>query len=532
MKKAITQLLKYEIVEDIRDDMFVVGSNTYIAIGRPIRWGTDNNETASEVEDVTFSTNYRNQIYRDMVAMKKVQTADMVLVVPRVDWETGTTYDYYVDHLDMFTHESRALLGNVDATSGSTSVEEAETDLFDSGIVVGDIVEIGGVDVREVIALNTSTGILTVNSAVTQTYSNADIVVLGNTYPNYANTFYVRNSKDQVFKCMDNDDAAVSTVEPTIDIDGQLPENPYIKTGDGYKWKYLYTIPYGLKRKFFTSKWMPVVSDDQVTAGSEDGRIDIIQITDGGTGYYLDGQSGNSNSLSIVTVTGDGTGASVTAKVESGVITDLNIIDGGGNYTNAVVTITDNDQLAGGNTATFDVVISPPGGHGSNPAKELGCFALMVTTELSGTENDKIPVGTVGLSQDFDFRQISILRDPKTANGLYANASVYRACHRLGVTDPGITNFVADETITSANLTATVVSWNPNTNELDINNVNGTLAAVSQITGQSSGAVSTIISITEPEITLFSGDVLYVENRQKITRDVDQTEQIKIVLAF
>lgn len=533
MKKAITQLLKYQVVEDIRDDMFVNQANTYVAIGRPIRWGGDEVETSSEIEDIEFSTNYRNQIYRDMVALKKIATADMCLVVPRVDWETGTNYDYYTDHINIFSHQGRELLGNVDASSGSTTVTESDLNLFDSGIVAGDIVEIGGVDVKEVISVNTAAGTLTVNSAVSQAYDNAEMVILSNSYPNYANTFYVRNSKDQVFKCMDNDDGAASTVEPTIDIDGQLPENPYIKTGDGYKWKYLYTIPYGLKRKFFTSSWMPVVSDDQVVAGAEDGRIDIIQIIDGGSGYYLDGQSGNSNSLSIVTVAGDGSGASITAKVESGVITDLNILDGGAGYTNAVITIVDDDQTATGNTASFDVVISPPAGHGSNPAKELGCFAIMITTELSGTESGKIPVGSVGSSQDFDFRQIAIVRDPKTANGLYANAAAYRATHRLLVTDPGITNFTHDETITTSNtMSATVVNWDPNTNYLDINNVNGTLAVQSQISGANSAAVSTIISISEPEITLFSGDVLYVENRLKVTRDVDQTEQIKIVLAF
>lgn len=530
MKTSVTQMLKYSIVEHIRDDMFTTASNTYVGIGRPIRWGDDNTETASEIEDSVYTTNYRNQVYRDLIAIKKVDQADIALVVPRVDWETGYTYEIYNDHVQLFSHEAKTNLGIGTCDTNDTTIEGDGT-TFTSGVAVGDIIEIGAYK-KEVIAINVSTDIITVNSNVVTAYTNTSVYVLQNNYPQYANTFYVRNSLDQVFKCLHNANNEPSTIEPTIDIDGQLPENPYIETGDGYKWKFLYTIPYGLKGRFFTKNWMPVIADNEVVAGSEDGRIDIIEILDGGTGYYLDGQSGNSNSLSIVTVAGDGSGASITAKVESGVITDLNILDGGGGYTNAVITITDDYQLASGNTASFDVVIGPPKGHGANPAKELGCYSLMICTTLSGTESDTIPVSSVGSGQDFDFRQIILIRDPLLANGLYANGSVYRTTYKMTVTDPGITNFINDELVSSSNGNAIVVNWDPSTNELDINNVNGNIPVGAQISGGTSAAVATVIDTSEPQISLYSGEVLYIENREKIIRDVDQTEQIRIVLSF
>lgn len=535
MKSSITQLLKYELVEDIKSNMLVKDANTYVCIGRPIRWGSDNTETSDEIEEISFDLNYFNQIKRDMVAMKKVQASDLALVVPRVDWSSGISYDAYADHIQLFSHQKKFAVGAATVSSGSNYVPLAIPALLTGNLSVGNTITLGA-ETKEVISIGTGT--FNVNTTFTSSYTANTVVRVDNMYPRYANTFYVRNSKDQVFKCLYNA-GTVSTVEPTIDIDGQLPENPYIEPGDGYKWKYLYTIPYGQKQKFFTKAWMPVYTDPTVIAGATDGRIDIINITAGGTGYYLNGgNSGNSNSLPIITVIGDGTGASVTAKVSSGVITGLNILSGGSGYTWANVVVTDTSQLSTGTAASFDSIISPPGGHGSNPAKELGCYSVMISTDLVGTESGKIPVSGLGT---FDFRQISLVRDPlvTASTPTYANATSYSTTTKISLSSPGITNYTNDEIITdnysaSANnpFSATVIAWDPSLNNLYVNNIRGTPSVGSQITGGSSGAVATVLGLTQPDISIYNGDLLYIENRLKIVRDSSQTEQIRLVLSF
>lgn len=532
MKASVTPLLKYQIVEVLKQNVFPTLANTYIGIGRPIRWGDAvDPETTDEIEDVVWTTNYNNQVWRDLVAVKRVEAADLYEVVPRRDWLSGTTYDPYADAVELFSHNEQLNLGTADATG---NIVIANTATFTGNLTTGNIIQIY-TETKEIVGIINSSAVV-INSNVSTAYTGNDIIRLSNTFPQFANNFYVRNSKDQVFKCLFNNNVA-STVEPTIDIDGQLPENPYIETADGYKWKFLYTIPYGLKQKFFTKNWMPVISDAAVVAGAEDGRIDIINIITGGDGYFLDnGESGNSNSLSILTVTGDGQGANVTAKVESGVITDINILDGGSGYTTAEIVVSDPDQLATGNAASFEVAISPQGGHGSDPVRELGCFALMTSVDLEGTETDTIPVGDA--VDPFDFRQITLLRDPLLANGLYANASVYRTTTKLSLTDPGITDYSNDETvyigtsIEDATFTATVVHWEPSTNELYVNNLSGNTVVGSTLSGNTSAAVATILAVEDGSLDLFSGDFLYIENRNKIVRDVDQTEQIRLVLSF
>ena len=541
MKSTITQLLKHEVALHVKEAMFPVDANTYMAIGRPIRWGDEvDPELSTEIENAVYSTVYRNQVFRDMIAIKKVQTADTALVVPRIDWVTGIHYDAYTDQVDLASHLETLALGTGDLTSAGTLITQ-NTARFSGNVSTGNLIYISSPQdgYKEIVSTGANT--ITVNSNMVGeggTYLNVALIRIVNTYPQFANNFYVRNSKDQVFKCLFNNHDGASTIEPTIDIDGQLPENPYILTGDSYKWKYLYTIPYGMKQKFFTASWMPAIVDNAVVAGAVDGRLDIITINSGGTGYFLEGgESGNSNSLSIITVTGDGEGAIVTAKVQSGVITDLNILNGGTGYTTANVTITAGaNHVANGNIASFSAIISPPGGHGSNPVTELGCYSVMTAVDFIGTETDTIPVGTSVVP--FDFRQITLLSDPKLANGVYANASVYRMTTKLSLTDPGTSNYTNDETVyigsslALANMTATVVNWDSSTNELYVNNLAGNVVVGSTLTGNTSAATATILGETAPNISLFTGELLYIENRAKIVRDVDQTEQIRLVLSF
>jgi hypothetical protein len=527
MISTTTPALKYMIVDHLKNNLFPSDANTYVGIGRPVRWGSDSNETQSEIEEVTYTTNYRNQVFRDMVAIKKVTASDLCFVVPRVDYTSNTVFDMYQDHQEIFSFEDKLILGNVSTTLGQTTAYEIDNIIASGSIVAGDIVTIEQ-ESKQIVSFGS--GQINVNTAFASTYASNTMIKISNRYPYFANNFYVRNGRDQVFKCLWNNDGAESTVEPTIDVNGQLPTNPYVSPGDGYKWKYLYTIPQGLKLKFFNSRWMPVLTEQQVASAAVDGRIDIVTILDGGSGYYLDGQSGNSNSLPIVTVTGDGSGAFMTAQVESGVITDINIINGGLGYTTATITINDPDQTADGQAASFDTVIGTPGGHGSNPPKELGCYAVMVSVDLNGTESGKIPIGSA--SNPFDFRQISLIRDPLDSDGLFADQSVYRTTYKVTLTDPGVTEYVHDEVIQSAAVTAIAVNWDSANNILDINNVNGTVQSTDQLTGATSAAVGTVVDIVSPEVTLYSGDLLYVDNRSKIVRNSNQSEQIRVVLAF
>lgn len=321
---------------------------------------------------------------------------------------------------------------------------------------------------------------------------------------------------------------------PEIALDGQLPENPYIETSDNYKWKYLYTIPSGVKNKFFTDKYMPVLRESIVFDNADPGRIDIIKILNGGSGYYA---GGSVNNYAIATVTGDGTRANVTVDVTNGVITDINILNGGNNYTNASVTLSDPLRTSLGTNANLYVVISPNYGHGANPVLELGASNMMISVDFNGDLEGELPTEADGTDT---VRQLAIIKDPQYANGTYATSTYLPLFTELSVSAPSV-NFdhnaivYSGSSLENASFTGRVVHFDDETNLLLLNNITGNVnASISETIYQYGNPLVTakVFTVTKPGINIFSGEVLYVENRAKIIRSPDQTETTKLVVEF
>lgn len=137
--------------------------------------------------------------------------------------------------------------------------------------------------------------------------------------------FYVLTDANNVYKCLFNGYGGPSTVKPT-----GTPVEPF-ETSDGYIWKFMYTLPVSLQNKFLTTTYMPVS-----TALSSDfysnGAISDVFIDAPGSGY-VSGSTG-------VVVTGDGTGAVLSAVVSDGGITSIVVDTPGSGYTYANISFT------------------------------------------------------------------------------------------------------------------------------------------------------------------------------------------------
>lgn len=86
-----------------------------------------------------------------------------------------------------------------------------------------------------------------------------------------------------VYKCLFNMDGANSTVAPSR-VGSSADLKPMI-TGDGYTWKYMYTITKTNYDKFATANYIPVTANTDVIAGATPGTIEVIKVLDGGSGY-------------------------------------------------------------------------------------------------------------------------------------------------------------------------------------------------------------------------------------------------------
>ena len=401
------------------------------------------------------------QVFKNIIAAKKVTSSDISAVIPRRDWKSGTTYDYYSDTEDM-------------------------------------------------LSVNND-GILTKN-------------------------FYIRNRFDQVFKCLWNGNGVESTVEPEF-LPGTFDTSFLVKTSDGYKWKFLYTINIGQKQKFLDANWMPVPIGQNIPNPTDNftgaGGIDVINITNTGEGYYSGGVT--------ITINGDGQYANATAAVNSaGYITDITVANTGQNYTFAETTISTVEGYPTPNvSATAISPVSPVGGHGFDPISELGCSHAMMALEFTEDEGGLIPT-------DITYRQLGLILDPYSQRNLtetipYATETVYDVTTQLFVSS-GLGSYTSGQmvyqgpSLAESTFKAKIVSFNPATNILKVINITGTPTinevVVQDSNGPISSAIRTLLQTSDPDFIIYSGYMTYIENRTGVERSADATEQFRVVLRF
>lgn len=541
MKSLVTKDFGITNAKNFEKMVSVPLANVYVMVGRSLAWA--NTANGDLLDDVTISnpydtTTYKYNVQKDGLLMKKITSNDIQPVIPRVDWAANTVYVAYDQTANLFikTAETRVSGGTVNVSlslANTVNANSINLAAATPALSAGSIIRIDE-ETKEVVRINAAGDFLTVNTVFTTAHTTANLFKLDISQTQYSNKFYVRNSSDQVFKCLFNNNGAQSNTMPEITIGGDLPENPYIETVDGYKWKYMYSIPTGLKNKFFTDKYMPVIRDTIVFDNAKNGRIDIIKIINGGSGYY----AGSSvNNYSVVNVTGDGTLANVSVDVVNGVIVDINILNGGNNYTTATITLADPLQQAIGNTANLQAVISPQYGHGFDPQRELGGSSVMVSLDFDGDVEGNLPVQSDGTDL---IRQICIAKDVQYANGTFGTASYFPMYTQIITSNPPV-DFVHNETVyvgasfATSTFSAKVAHFDNNTNTLYVNNIVGDISNIENETiyqKDSPSSFAKVFNLIQPSINIFSGEILFIENRAKITRNADQTESTKFVVEF
>ena len=369
----------------------------------------------------------------------------------------------------------------------------------------------------------------------------------------WASTFYVVTSDYNVYKVISNNNGANSTVMPTG------TSTNILTTGDGYKWKFMYSISASDVIKFVTSDFIPVktigakaavegevgglgtaASDDNsaqwdVENAAVDGTIEHARVTAGGSSYGSDGTYN-------VAVSGDGASGQLQVTVSSGAITAVTVNAVGSGYSVASI---DNALLrtatsSSGTGAAFDIIISPKNGHGSDPTEELGGNYVIVNSRLEYAE------GSGDFPTDNDFRQIGLIVNPTNAGGnTLSSATTLSALNRItlqsGAEMPAVDSTIASaSSITTGTATGKVVSvdstnryvyYLPHVDSVgnynSFANSNGVFVGSDQKgTILSSGGVSSAY----PEVQRNSGDIVYLENRGAVARAADQIEDIKLII--
>ena len=159
----------------------------------------------------------------------------------------------------------------------------------------------------------------------------------------YSSNFYVINEDFRVYACLQNGtDPENPKGRPSFDQPSfvDLEPRPAGTSGDGYIWKYLFTVKPSEIVKFDSIEFIPVPEDWGTTGESistknnaVDGKVEIITITNRGIGYQP-----ISKSYTNIPILGDGEGGKATITVDSfGKVSEVFVTDGGKGYTKGII---------------------------------------------------------------------------------------------------------------------------------------------------------------------------------------------------
>ena len=464
------------------------------------------------------NSDQENDYWDTMVALKKINTADVRQVVPKLVWSSGTSYD-------MYRHDySRS---NTAAVSGSTSL--------------------------------------------------------------YLANYFVMNSDFRVYICLqngldvDNPSGRPSLDEPTFT---DLEPRSAGTSGDGYIWKYLFSIKPSDVAKFESTDYLPVPSDwatstdnAAVRDNAVDGSIKIVTVTNKGVGL------GTANSTyTSVPIKGDGSGAECTIIIDGNQqVSGVTVSNQGSDYTYGNVDLEAGGVPTGTTRPTFNVIMSPQGGHGADVYRELGAYNVLMYSRIENdnnnpdfiTGNQIARVGVVenpeqfGSSSVLSVDKASALGALKLVGSGYSTAtftadSYFTQTISTGSTavgrvvsydqNTGVLKYWQDRSLAGFNTVGTAQTqpqYGFNLDDFTSSPGTGGALTITPSTGvnltidENFSGISTVINnrtyylgqtftsgVANPEVKKHSGNIIYVDNRPSITRSSNQKEDIKVILQF
>jgi hypothetical protein len=420
-------------------------------------------------------------------------------------------------------------------------------------------------------------------------YNTNNRSLVSNSSRLYSANYYVINQDFRVYICIDNGSAGITSTasasldEPTFT---DLEPSAAGTSGDGYLWKYLFTVPPADIVKFDSTEYIAVPNEWQTSTENEikvvrdngdsevnNNQIKVVSIDEQGEGYAF---------LSTpveVDILGDGTGGKVRVQTNTnGQIISATVTAGGQGYSFGRVDLSSINASAT-KFAKLTPIIPPSRGHGYDLYKELGTDKVLIYSRFDNSSYD--------FASDTTFAQIGVIKNPIAAGSgstAVLNTSEFSNTKAIKFTgssaQPLPIGAKIQQTITgigtakgyvaSYDISTQVIKYFQDRN-LYVNQVFydatdsiGVSGDAAVIDFSSSGNAVTAdggfsvnidsgfsgISTTTPsgkvvdlgvqftgglapsEINKRTGEIIYLDNRPSIARNERQKEDIKIVLEF
>ena len=517
----------------------VAGSSVYVAIGKSDVWSL----TTSDTTDTTPTLPNDNldvlgEARANLIGMKKIISTDISHVVPRYTWTSGNSYYAWdSDDASIFDKAFYIITSEfkvykcIKAGGGASSIQPTQT-LTDptaesDGYTWKYMYTVSVADAEKFLTnsyMPVKTVPLSASAIVAATVSNSTTVVLTETV-------------DELTVGMEVTGNGVATSpKPTISaISGStLTLSATQSIAASTKLTFAYANDAAAEAVLSEADYAQYLNQKASRDSATAGGIERIEVTAGGTGYA---------SAPTVVITGDGTtDATATAVlgtnegVDDDKVVSVTVNNKGADYRVIDITFTGGS----GSEAAARAVLTPKAGHGVDPVSELGGFFVSLNSQLDGNDGGDLTVGN-------DFRQITLFNEPREYNatplaGLIATADTLKATSYLDFNSSAtVSSYTVDELIVggTSGAQAYIVEIDTSNGYIRYHQNDKTGYGVftdgEVVTGQTSNQADTLESsnaVGAPEVDRASGDILFLENRDPISRTTTQIEDIKVILEF
>ena len=473
----------------------------------------------------------RSGFLRNNIYMKKISSSDFCFLIPRYEWTSGTVYDSYRDEEELFSPRrlfyvynkaNRGVYKCLDNNNSSPSTQapsQVTTESFSTSdgytwkliyrITVNDEIfsSVGGVNGQDEYVLTRYVDYKPFSDEEIQQQLIQDSATYGSVeFVEINPSFRGRITYDKIRCVIGNDscyvyeDASIGATSIKINLCGNLSNHP---TTNGFLNDLVFNVfsgsGYGQRRIITNSQLTSVLDGSGITCNQ------YITISFTNPLNLSLNETSRFNIEPRIRVVGDGSSKSATAFYisspnsaefepvfekyrESDLTETLNyvkVVDGGKNYSYMKAFFSSGitnyyEDLSGTvkNTSMenfnkeylnfLNPILSPLGGHGSNPIKEFGSSEILFKNILVGDEEGR-------LTPFNDFRQVSLIKNP------LFNKPITQL--RFGVSKPS--GLSAGSVVVDGGNRGTVIRLhefsNPSSFEVLVSGISGTFKNSSQV---------------------------------------------------
>lgn len=376
-------------------------NNTIYFVGAHRSLPFINDATPPNPETDLYATHY--ELYDELLFGKHVLPSDVTHMIRNVPWTSGTVYDMYDSRLadpetkDFYVVSKEAAsyhvfkcLNNNGGAPSTAQPKRSEVDPADDFYRTSDEYEwkyMYSISPSQYLKFATLDYVpLFINQRVVNNAIDGSIDTLVIEDPGSSYYSFAEGTFKDVAIAGNNLIYTLESATMTLSSNDAFYENCsiYINSGTG-------------------NGQIRTIIDYFVSGGQKSVLLDspFEPLPDGSSGFIISPR---------VIISGDGAGARARCDIDEtdGSVQSITIINRGQGYTYADVEVVGNTgttSVATTSSAVVRAVISPPGGHGSDPINELYANRVGIAIEFVGDENATIPVAN-------DFRKVSLIRDP------------------------------------------------------------------------------------------------------------------------